>query len=44
MVSDLCHYTGKYRAAANNINNSRLKSQKEILLVFHNMSIYEYYY
>ena len=37
-----CHYTGKYRGAAHNICNLRYKVPKEITIVFHNGSTYEY--
>ena len=41
-VRDHCHYMGKYRGAAHNICNLRYKVPKEIPLVFHNGSIYDY--
>ena len=41
-VRDHCHYTGKYRGAAHNICNLRYKVPKEISVVFHNGSIYDY--
>ena len=41
-VRDHCHYTGKYRGAAHNICNLRYKVPKEILIVFHNGSTYDY--
>ena len=37
-----CHYTGKYRGAAHNICNLRYKVPKEIPVVFHNSSTYDY--
>ena len=43
-VKDHCHYTGKYRGAAHNICNLRYKVPKEIPLVFHNDSIYDYHF
>ena len=43
-VKDHCHYTGKYRGAAHNICNLRYKVPKEIPLVFHNGSIYDYHF
>ena len=43
-VRDHCHYTGKYRGAAHNICNLRYKVPKEIPIVFHNGSIYEYHF
>ena len=41
-VRDHCHYTGKYRGAAHNICNLRYKIPKEIPVVFHNGSTYDY--
>ena len=43
-VRDHCHYTGKYRGAAHNICNLRYKVPKEIPIVFHNDSIYNYHF
>ena len=43
-VRDYCHYTGKYRGAAHNICNWRYKIPKEIPVVFHNGSTYDYHY
>ena len=43
-VRDYCHYTGKYRGAAHNICNLRYKVPKEIPIVFHNGSTYDYYF
>ena len=43
-VRDLCHYTGKYRGAAHNICNLRHKVPKEIPVVFHNGSTYDYHF
>ena len=43
-VRDHCHYTGKYRGAAHNICNLRYKVPKEILVVFHNGSTYDYHF
>ena len=43
-VRDHCHYTGKYRGAAHNICNLRYKVPKEIPMVFHNGSIYDYHF
>ena len=42
-VRDHCHYTGKYRGAAHNICNLRYKIPKEIPVVFHNGSTYDYH-
>ena len=43
-VRDHCHYTGKYRGAAHNICNLRYKVLKEIPVVFHNDSTYDYHF
>ena len=43
-VRDQCHYKGKYRSAAHNICNLRYKVPKEIPIVFHNGSIYDYHF
>ena len=43
-VRDHCHYTGKYRGAAHNICNLRYKIPKEISIVFHNGSTYDYHF
>ena len=43
-VSDHCHYTGKYTGAAHNICNLRYKIPKEIPVVFHNSSTYDYHF
>ena len=42
-VRDLCHYTGKFRGTAHNICNLRYKVPKEIPVLFHNGSTYDYY-
>ena len=42
-VRDHYHYTGKYRGAAHNICNLRYKIPKEIPVVFHNGSTYDYH-
>ena len=41
-VRDNCHYTGKYKGAAHNICNLRYKIPREIPIVFHNVSTYDY--
>ena len=41
-VRDHCRYTGKYRGAAHNICNLIYKIPKEIPVVFHNGSTYNY--
>ena len=43
-VRDYCHYTGKYRGAAHDICNLRYKLPKEIPVVFHNGSTYDYHF
>ena len=42
-VRDHCHYTGKYRGAAY-MCNLRYKAPKEIPVVFHNGSTYDYHF
>ena len=41
-VRDHCHYSGNYRGAAHNICNLRCKIPKEVPVVFHNGSAYDY--
>ena len=43
-VRDHCHYTGKFREAAQNICNLRYKIPREIPVVFHNGSTYDYHF
>ena len=43
-VRDHCHYTGKYRGAAHYICNLRYKIPKEIPIIFHNGSTYDYHF
>ena len=43
-VRDHCHYTRKYGGAAHNICNLRYKVPKEIPIVFHNGSTYDYHF
>ena len=43
-VRDHCHYSGKYRGAAHNICNLRYKIPKEVPVVFHNGSTYDYHF
>ena len=43
-VRDHCHYTRKYREAAHSICNLRYKIPKEIPVVFHNGSTYDYHF
>ena len=43
-VRDHCRFTGKYRGAAHNICNLTSKIPKEIPVVFHNGSTYDYHF
>ena len=43
-VRDHCHYTGKFRGAAHSICNLTYKTPKEIPIVFHNGSTYDYHF
>ena len=43
-VKDHCHYTGKYTGAAHDIFTLRYKIPKEIPVVFHNGSTYDYHF
>ena len=43
-VKDHCNYMGKYRGAAHNICNLRYRIPKEIPIVFHNGSTYDYHF
>ena len=43
-VKDHCHYTRKYRRAAHNICNLRYKIPKEMPIVFHNGSKYDFHF
>ena len=43
-VKDHCHYIGKYRGAAHDMCKLRYKIPKEITLVFHNGSTYDYHF
>ena len=43
-VRDHCHYTGKYRGAAHNNCNLRYKIPKEVPIIFHNGSTYDYHF
>ena len=42
-IIDHCHYTGKCRGAAHNICNLRYKTPREIPVIFHNDSTYDYH-
>ena len=43
-VRDHCHYAGKYRSAAHSKCNLQYKVPKEIPVVFHNGSQYDYHF
>ena len=43
-VKDYCHYTGKYGKAAHDICNLKNKTPKEIPVIFHNGSTYDYHF
>ena len=43
-VRDHCHYTWKHRRTVHSVCNLRYKTPKEILLVFHNASTYDYHF
>ena len=43
-VRDRCHYTGKFRGDAHSICNLRYKTPKEIPVVFHDGSTYDYHF
>ena len=43
-VRDHCHYTGKYRGAAHKICNLMYNTPREIPVVFHNGSSYDYHF
>ena len=42
-VKDHCHYTGKYRGTAHGVCNLRYNIPREIPVVFHNGSTYDYH-
>ena len=42
-VRDHCHFTGKYRGATHNTCNLRYKVPKNIPVIFHNESTYDYH-
>ena len=43
-VKDHCHYTGKYRGTAYSKCNLEYKIVKEIPVLFHNGSVYDYHF
>ena len=43
-IRDHCHQTGQFRGAARDICNLRYKTPKEIPIVFHNGSTYDYHF
>ena len=43
-IRDHCHYTGKFSWGAHSIANLRYKTPKEIPVVFHNGSTYDYHF
>ena len=43
-VRDYRHYTGKFRGAIHSICNLRYKIPKEIPILFHNESTYDYHF
>ena len=43
-VRDHCHCTGKFRGAAHNSCNLKYKTPKEIPVIFHNGSKYNYHF
>ena len=43
-VRDHCHYTGKFRETAHSIWNLRYKVPKEIPVVIHTGSTYDYHF
>ena len=43
-VRDHCHYTGEFKGTAHSIHNLRYKTPKEISVVFHNGSTYDYHF
>ena len=43
-VRDHCHFTGKYMGSAHNMYNLRYKIPKNIPVIFHNGSTYDYHF
>ena len=44
LVSEHCHYTGKYRSAAHSIFNLKFNVPKNIPIVFHRGCNYDYHF
>ena len=44
IIEDHCHYTCKYRGATHSIGNLKYSEQKEIHVVFHSGSNYDYHF
>ena len=43
-IRDPCYHTGKYRCTVHSICNLKFKVSNEILLIFHNISNYNYHF
>ena len=43
-VRDHCHYTGKFRGVAHSICNLHYKIPREIPIIIHNSSTYDYHF
>ena len=43
-IRDNCHYTGEYIGPAHSICNLRYNTPKEIIMIFHNGSNYDYHF
>ena len=43
-MRDHCHYTGKFKGTAHSIWNLRYKTPKEIPIIFHNGTTYDYHF
>ena len=41
-VQDHCHYTGEYRGAAHSLCDLKYSIPKQITIIFHNESNYDY--
>ena len=44
MIRDYCHYTGKFRGAVHSFCNLKHKTPKEIPIIFHNGSTYDFHF